>query len=82
MKSITILGLMSGTSLDGLDLCLVRFNGQGVEWNYQVLKTQTIPYSQDWQNKLTNAIQLSGFALTQTHVDLGIYFGKEIKLSR
>ena len=57
MKALAI-GLMSGTSLDGLDICLAEFEKQD-KWTFQILKAETIPYSEDWENKLKNSIHLS-----------------------
>jgi anhydro-N-acetylmuramic acid kinase len=43
--SRTILGLMSGTSIDGLDIALCRFTGAGRTTNAQVLEYSSLPYS-------------------------------------
>ena len=48
---------MSGTSLDGLDLCLVSFDSNNYS-NFKILNSQTYNYSSDWINKLSNAINL------------------------
>jgi anhydro-N-acetylmuramic acid kinase len=56
-KSINVIGLMSGTSLDGLDLCLVSFDSNNYS-NFKILNSQTYNYSSDWVNKLSNAINL------------------------
>ena len=56
-KSINVIGVMSGTSLDGLDLCLVSFDGDNFS-NFKILNSQTINYSSDWINRLSNAINL------------------------
>ena len=40
-----ILGLMSGTSLDGLDLALCSFSGSGLQTNVKVLQFETISYN-------------------------------------
>ena len=47
MATYTGLGLMSGSSLDGLDICCAEFTGD-VEtdfWSYRIVKAETIPYS-------------------------------------
>jgi anhydro-N-acetylmuramic acid kinase len=51
---VHILGLMSGTSLDGLDLCLVKFEGKGhIEW--EILKAETKAYDQVLVDRLRQA---------------------------
>jgi anhydro-N-acetylmuramic acid kinase len=42
-----IVGLMSGTSLDGLDVALCRFRGEGLQTAVQLLSFRTVPYSED-----------------------------------
>jgi anhydro-N-acetylmuramic acid kinase len=42
-----IIGLMSGTSLDGLDVALCRFKGSGPATQVQVEEFATVPYSED-----------------------------------
>ena len=74
-----VLGLMSGTSLDGLDLVCVRFSNESGLLSYQLLASETIPYSTDRRLTLQNAHQLSGEALSLLHVDLGQYFGAAIR---
>ncbi|MDX1349638.1 MAG: anhydro-N-acetylmuramic acid kinase [Putridiphycobacter sp.] len=76
MKAATILGLMSGTSIDGLDLCLARFELINNSYVYQILKADSVPYSQSWQEKLKSATQLSGEALSLLNIEVGQYFGQ------
>ncbi|AKK74733.1 anhydro-N-acetylmuramic acid kinase [Chryseobacterium gallinarum] len=76
MKTLAI-GLMSGTSLDGLDICLAEFEKQE-QWTFQILKTETIPYSESWESKLRNAIHLSAEELLELHSEYGFYLGKQV----
>lgn len=75
MKIYHIIGLMSGTSLDGLDVCYVRFEFPNLK-NFQVIQAETFSYDNIWKNRLKNSIQLSGEELIQLDIELGIYFGK------
>jgi anhydro-N-acetylmuramic acid kinase len=43
------IGLMSGTSLDGLDIALCRFTGNGLKTQFELLKFITIPYNEDFK---------------------------------
>jgi anhydro-N-acetylmuramic acid kinase len=48
------IGLMSGTSLDGLDICYVKFEKKQ-HWNFEILHAETIKYPKFWEEKLKNA---------------------------
>ncbi|MGA1398622.1 MAG: anhydro-N-acetylmuramic acid kinase, partial [Schleiferiaceae bacterium] len=51
-----ILGVMSGTSLDGLDLCGAEFLRVGDRWSYRILAFETVPYrGTEWPERLTAA---------------------------
>ncbi len=39
-----IIGLMSGTSMDGLDVALCQYEGSGLDTKVQVLKFETVPF--------------------------------------
>lgn len=45
-KNRLIIGLMSGTSLDGLDVALCRFRGAGMDTQVELLHFETVPYTQ------------------------------------
>ena len=55
---INVLGVMSGTSLDGLDLCLVSFNSKNIS-DFKILRTHTYEYDETWKNYLRDAIKLN-----------------------
>ncbi len=51
-SSRTIIGLMSGTSLDGLDVACCRIYGSGVETKVKLLHFKTVDYNADFKNKV------------------------------
>ena len=73
-----IIGLMSGTSLDGLDICACEFSNNHNSIEFKIIHAETIPYSEEWKKSLNKAVQLSGENLTKLHHDLGSYFGNAV----
>jgi len=53
-----VIGVMSGTSLDGIDLCWVKFSIKDV-WSYKILATETNIYSLQMKSRLEQASNLS-----------------------
>ncbi len=51
-----IIGVMSGTSLDGIDLAEINFDYSEKKWNFQILAAETVPYSSFWKDELREAI--------------------------
>ena len=47
----TVVGMMSGSSLDGLDICLCQL-WEDDGWHHRILRTTTIPYQEDWVRRL------------------------------
>ena len=60
-----VIGVMSGTSLDGVDMAHIHFSIDAGVWHFEILETETVPYSQEWFNKLKNAVQFSESELIQ-----------------
>lgn len=50
--SRVIMGLMSGTSLDGLDIALCRFTGSGLTTKTELLQFGTVPYENDFKEEI------------------------------
>ena len=76
MKGRQIIGLMSGTSLDGLDIAWTEFKSTDGVFSYKIHKAATIKWSKTWQTQLAEAKHLSGLNL----VELDKALGKEIGL--
>jgi anhydro-N-acetylmuramic acid kinase len=70
MNPLHIIGLMSGTSLDGVDLVHVRIAKES-NFQYTILAAETIPYSSTWKNRLLSGFNLSGKELDQLDADYG-----------
>lgn len=51
-KSRRIIGLMSGTSLDGLDVALCNIENSGVSTQLQVEQFATVPYRDDFKEEI------------------------------
>ncbi|MFN8256722.1 MAG: anhydro-N-acetylmuramic acid kinase [Bacteroidales bacterium] len=79
-EEITALGIMSGTSLDGLDLALCKFVKESNKWNFSIISAITYEYKESWKEKLTQAPHLNGFNLIELHRNYGFYIGKKINL--
>lgn len=74
-----VIGMMSGTSLDGLDICLVSFTENGNSLEYRIEKAETIRYPEEWVNGLLSAEKKSGDDLHQFSVAYGKYLGECVK---
>lgn len=77
-KEMYIIGVMSGTSLDGIDLAYVHLTNED-GFNFEIKKATTVPYSVEWCTKLANGFHLSGEELTKLDASYGIYLGKIIR---
>lgn len=54
-----LIGVMSGTSLDGIDLAHIQFEIKDNEWTFEILECETVSYSTDWVNQLKQAVDFS-----------------------
>lgn len=73
------IGLMSGTSLDGTDICHVRFFYKNGQWRFSILKANTLPYTNPWATRLTFDPDLSAAALLRLDHDYGRYLGELVQ---
>ncbi len=72
------IGLMSGSSLDGLDIAFAELHENGGKWSYEIIKADCYPYSDEWIEKLKNATTLAALDYQLLHVSYGHYLGFEV----
>jgi anhydro-N-acetylmuramic acid kinase len=78
MKETTAIGLMSGSSLDGLDIALVRFQEENGKYHFQILEAETLPYPDHWKSQLSEAFHKQPEDLKQLDKDYGKYLGEQV----
>lgn len=72
------IGLMSGSSLDGLDIAFVELLHQSGAWQFEIVTADCYAYSAEWKEKLQNATSLPAFDYQLLHAEYGHYLGKEV----
>ena len=75
-KIFRVIGTMSGTSLDGIDIVFVEFNI--ISWKYKILKTTFIPYNEYWTNKLSEIHNKSKKTLLKIDLLYSNFLGTKI----
>ena len=73
-NNYNVLGVMSGTSLDGIDLAHLSFSFEE-KWNYEINRAQTMPYSDKWKEKLASGIKLDEDNLHQLDQEYTYFLG-------
>lgn len=71
------IGLMSGSSLDGLDIVFAHFHDQAGVWNYEIKAAACYPYEREWADRLRLAPELSASAYLLLHSGYGHYLGEK-----
>ena len=74
-----VLGVMSGTSLDGLDLCVADFWNENDRWFFSIINGNTIQYTTDIRNRLLQAYVSDREKLNNINAEYGQFLGKTIK---
>lgn len=79
MNSYLALGLMSGTSLDGVDLAYCRFTYKNDNWIYKILNTATLAYEKSWIDRLSTLPEASAARFVRENHAYGFFLGTLVK---
>ena len=60
-----IIGLMSGTSVDGLDVALCKFTGSGINTQIEILQFETVAYQDDYRQQIKSVFSKRDVDLQQ-----------------
>ena len=77
-KQYHIIGLMSGTSLDGLDIVKCTFKKE-VNWSFQLENFETIKYSEKWRNTLKSLHLKNENEIKEINKVYGKFIGEKVK---
>lgn len=78
MHVYKVVGLMSGTSLDGVDLAFCEFNFNE-HWHFKISCAETIEYPSEWTRRLPDLMKSDAETLIRTDREYGKYLGKITK---
>lgn len=73
-----VIGLMSGSSLDGLDIAFVEFHENAGKWNRELIRSKCVPYDKEWADRLRNATSLSAGEYLLLDAAYGRYLGERV----
>lgn len=74
-KRFFAIGVMSGTSLDGLDIAYCSYSQKKNKWSYKLYVGETISYDEVWKSRLSKAQSLTAEGLMKLHADYGQWIG-------
>lgn len=76
MNTYKVIGLMSGSSLDGVDVAYCIFKELQGKWSYEIVKATTCKYSDEWTDSLKELHLQNAFNFVKTHIEYGHYLGQ------
>ena len=77
-EEYNVIGLMSGTSLDGLDIVYTKLSFFNGSWNFELVEATTIQYSNKWHQRLKKAHKNKPKELDTLDKEYGLFLGGQI----
>lgn len=72
------IGLMSGSSLDGLDIAYTHYQQTGGVWKYEIIHAGCYAYADEWKKKLSGTTGLPAFDYCLLHTAFGHYMAEQV----
>lgn len=72
------IGLMSGSSLDGLDIVFTELEERAGKWSFEIKVADCIAYNEEWCERLQSAYSLNARDYLLLHSDYGKYIGQTV----
>ncbi|MFK7004503.1 anhydro-N-acetylmuramic acid kinase [Flavobacterium covae] len=73
-----VIGVMSGTSLDGVDLAHIFLKKELQTWKFEILEVETISYEEEWLYKLKSAVNFNNKELQILNEEYTVYLSSII----
>lgn len=73
-----VMGLMSGSSLDGLDIVFAEIGENAGAWTFEIVAADCYAYEAEWKERLQHATTLNALDYCQLHADYGHFLGKAV----
>lgn len=78
-QEYSVIGVMSGTSLDGIDLVYVKFSYDNAHWCFKIICSETINYDTKWRHTLEELVLCATDELKQVDTEYTAYLATIIK---
>lgn len=78
MQTFCVIGVMSGSSMDGVDLACCNFTQTNGNWRYELLAANTTPYSEVWRQRLSQLYKQKADIYPKVNAYYGKYLGQLI----
>ena len=72
------IGVMSGSSLDGLDIAFAEFHENAGKWSYEIRQADCYSYNNEWIEQLRSATSFNALDYQLLHTAYGHYIGGQI----
>jgi len=75
-----VIGIMSGSSLDGLDFCYTFLDENRGKWSFDIQEAECLPYSEDLRKRLQTISNLGAGDFLKLHTSFGRHIGEQLQL--